>query len=178
VDEKKLEALVCTDGKRLGRADAAFVKARTGFSIGGVSPLAHAGEVLLVLDQSLRRFDTLWAAAGHPNAVFQLSPQALAQLTAAPWVDVAESSMPVTGFPAPEQGPQQSALAHLRALAAAISDTGEVPSPCISVCQIDSASGRCEGCYRTLDEIAAWSAAGPQRKRAIWQAIAQRLPAA
>jgi predicted Fe-S protein YdhL (DUF1289 family) len=68
-------------------------------------------------------------------------------------------------------------LAHLRALAAAISDSGEVPSPCISVCQIDSASGRCEGCYRTLEEIAGWSAAGPQRKRAVWRAIAQRLPA-
>lgn len=177
VDEKKLEALVCADGKRLGRADAAFVKARTGFSIGGVSPLAHAGEVLLVLDQSLQRFGTVWAAAGHPNAVFQLSPQALAQLTAAPWVDVAESATPVSGFPASEQSPQQTALAHLRALAAAISDSGEVPSPCISVCQIDSASGRCEGCYRTLEEIAGWSAAGPQRKRAVWRAIAQRLPA-
>ncbi|MCX7242663.1 MAG: DUF1289 domain-containing protein, partial [Polaromonas sp.] len=150
----------------------------TGFSIGGVSPLAHAGQVLLVLDQSLRRFDTVWAAAGHPNAVFQLSPQALAQLTAAPWVDVAESAMPVTGVPAPEPSSQQAALAHLRALAAVITESGELPSPCISVCQIDSASGRCEGCYRTLDEIAGWSAAGPQRKRAIWQAIAQRLPAA
>ena len=178
VDEKKLEALVCAAGHRLGRADAAFVKARTGFSIGGVSPLAHAGQVMLVLDQSLRRFDTVWAAAGHPNAVFQLSPQALAQLTAAPWVDVAESATPVTGVPAPEPSSQQSALAHLRALAAAITESGELPSPCISVCQIDSASGRCEGCYRTLDEIACWSAAGPQRKRAIWRAIAQRLPAA
>ena len=134
--------------------------------------------MLLVLDQSLRRFDTVWAAAGHPNAVFQLSPQALAELTAAPWVDVAESATPVSGFPAPEPNPQQAALAHLRALAAAITESGELPSPCISVCQIDSASGRCEGCYRTLDEIAAWSAAGPERKRAIWRAIAHRLPAA
>jgi prolyl-tRNA editing enzyme YbaK/EbsC (Cys-tRNA(Pro) deacylase) len=89
VDEKKLEALVCADGKRLGRADADFVKARTGFSIGGVAPVAHATPVLLLIDQSLLRFEAIWAAAGHPHAVFQLMPQALAQWTGAPVVDVA-----------------------------------------------------------------------------------------
>src|SRR5665647_2106170 len=53
VDEKKVEALVCAAGTRLGRADAAFVKDRTGFSIGGVSPLAHATPVVTLIDQSL-----------------------------------------------------------------------------------------------------------------------------
>lgn len=183
VDEKKLEALVCADGKRLGRADAAFVKARTGFSIGGVSPLAHAGEVLLVLDQSLQRFDTVWAAAGHPNAVFQLSPQALAQLTAAPWVDVAEAVLnaptapSAPSVPDPELSRRQAVCDHLRTSAASITATGEVPSPCISVCQINAASGCCEGCLRTIDEIAHWSAATPEAKREVWRAIAQRLPA-
>ena len=176
VDEKKLEALVCADGKRLGRADAAFVKARTGFSIGGVSPLAHAGEVLLVLDQSLQRFDTVWAAAGHPNAVFQLSPQDLAQLTSAPWVDVADvPAVPVVAAEAPTQ--RQAAIDHLRDCAANIAATGEVPSPCISVCQINAATGCCEGCFRTLDEIAGWSVATLEAKRSLWRAIAQRLPA-
>jgi prolyl-tRNA editing enzyme YbaK/EbsC (Cys-tRNA(Pro) deacylase)/predicted Fe-S protein YdhL (DUF1289 family) len=176
VDEKKLEALVCADGKRLGRADAAFVKARTGFSIGGVSPLAHAGEVLLVLDQSLQRFDMVWAAAGHPNAVFQLSPQALAQLTAAPWVDVADvPAVPVVAAAAPN--PRQTAIDHLRTCAANIAATGDVPSPCISVCQINAVTGSCEGCFRTLDEIAGWSVATPEAKRSVWRAIAQRLPA-
>ena len=170
VDEKKLEALVCADGKRLGRADAAFVKARTGFSIGGVSPLAHAGEVLLVLDQSLQRFDTVWAAAGHPNAVFQLSPQDLAQLTSAPWADVAD-------VPDESPNPRQAAIDHLRACAANIAPTGDVPSPCISVCQINAVTGSCEGCFRTLDEIASWSVATPEAKRSVWRAIAQRLPA-
>jgi prolyl-tRNA editing enzyme YbaK/EbsC (Cys-tRNA(Pro) deacylase)/predicted Fe-S protein YdhL (DUF1289 family) len=175
VDEKKLEAIVCADGKRLGRADAAFVKARTGFSIGGVSPLAHAGEVLLVLDQSLQRFDTVWAAAGHPNAVFQLSPQALAQLTAAPWVDVADvPAVPVVAAAAPN--PRQTAIDHLRTCAANIAATGDVPSPCISVCQINAVTGSCEGCFRTLDEIAGWSVATPEAKRSVWRAIAQRLP--
>jgi prolyl-tRNA editing enzyme YbaK/EbsC (Cys-tRNA(Pro) deacylase)/predicted Fe-S protein YdhL (DUF1289 family) len=180
VDEKKLEALVCADGKRLGRADAAFVKARTGFSIGGVSPLAHAGEVLLVLDQSLQRFDTVWAAAGHPNAVFQLSPQALAQLTAAPWADVAATAIEPLAPAVPDEAPspRQAAIDHLRACAANIAATGEVPSPCISVCQINAATGCCEGCFRTLDEIAGWSVATPEAKRSLWRAIAQRLPAA
>jgi prolyl-tRNA editing enzyme YbaK/EbsC (Cys-tRNA(Pro) deacylase)/predicted Fe-S protein YdhL (DUF1289 family) len=175
VDEKKLEALVCADGKRLGRADAAFVKARTGFSIGGVSPLAHAGEVLLVLDQSLQRFDTVWAAAGHPNAVFQLSPQALAQLTAAPWVDVADvPAVPLVAAAVPN--PRQTAIDYLRTCAANIAATGDVPSPCISVCQINAVTGSCEGCFRTLDEIASWSVATPEAKRSVWRAIAQRLP--
>jgi len=50
----------------------------------------------------------------------------------------------------------------------------QVPSPCVSVCRIDEASGLCVGCLRTLDEIAAWSALDNAGKRAVWQAIAQR----
>ncbi|HEX6794624.1 MAG TPA: DUF1289 domain-containing protein [Casimicrobiaceae bacterium] len=49
-----------------------------------------------------------------------------------------------------------------------------VPSPCISVCRIDEASGRCIGCLRTLDEIAAWSTLDDAQKRAVWAAIAKR----
>ena len=73
VDEKKVDALV---GKT-GRADAEFVKARTGFSIGGVSPLAHAVAPVTLIDRELLRFDVIWAAAGHPHGVFQLRPQDL-----------------------------------------------------------------------------------------------------
>jgi prolyl-tRNA editing enzyme YbaK/EbsC (Cys-tRNA(Pro) deacylase) len=64
VDERKVEALVCPDGKRVGRADAEFVKAKTGFSIGGVSPLAHVTDVVVLMDLSLMRFEEVWAAAG------------------------------------------------------------------------------------------------------------------
>jgi prolyl-tRNA editing enzyme YbaK/EbsC (Cys-tRNA(Pro) deacylase) len=85
VDEKKVEALV---GK-LGRADAEFVKAKTGFSIGGVSPLAHATPPVTLIDRELLRFDEIWAAAGHPHAVFKLSPAQLVQLTGAPVEDIA-----------------------------------------------------------------------------------------
>jgi len=52
---------------------------------------------------------------------------------------------------------------------------GDVPSPCISVCQLDSATEFCEGCFRTLDEIAAWGRLDDESKRAVWQLIAQRL---
>lgn len=89
VDERKVAALVCAEGQQLGRADAAFVKAGTGFSIGGVAPVAHAGPVLTLIDQELSRFETIWAAAGHPHAVFALTPQQLAALTQAPVADVA-----------------------------------------------------------------------------------------
>ncbi len=88
VDEKKVQALVCADGGKLGRADADFVKARTGFSIGGVSPVAHAHAPVTLIDEQLFRFDTIWAAAGHPHAVFRLGPDELVILTGAPVRDV------------------------------------------------------------------------------------------
>ena len=87
VDEKKLAALV---GK-VGRADADYVKARTGFTIGGVSPVAHLEKPVTVIDASLARFEVLWAAAGHPHAVFPLDMSALQQLTGAPVVDVVQA---------------------------------------------------------------------------------------
>ena len=49
-----------------------------------------------------------------------------------------------------------------------------VPSPCISVCRIDADSGRCDGCLRTLDEIAAWSRLDNDGKRGVWKIIEQR----
>ncbi|MCB0913009.1 MAG: YbaK/EbsC family protein [Propionibacteriaceae bacterium] len=84
VDEKKVSALVGA----LGRADADFVKASTGFSIGGVSPVAHTTPPVIVIDRELFRFDRVWAAAGHPHAVFPLSPDELVVLTGAPVADV------------------------------------------------------------------------------------------
>lgn len=84
VDEKKVSALV---GK-VGRADADFVKAQTGFTIGGVSPVAHLNPPVTLLDQDLWRFDEIWAAAGHPHGVFRLVPEDLRRLTGAPVADV------------------------------------------------------------------------------------------
>ncbi len=168
VDEKKLDALVCPDGKRLGRADAEFVKLKTGFSIGGVSPLAHAGPVVLMIDQSLFRFDVIWAAAGHPNAVFQLAPAELQWMTGAPVVDVAVDLHEDKINP-------RYAIDTVAARAVKIRATGEMMSPCVSVCRMHATTGLCEGCFRTMDEIAAWGNAGDDSRRAIWAQIEQRM---
>ncbi len=90
VDEHKVAVLVCAGGERLGRADAGFVKAATGFSIGGVSPLAHARPCVTLIDRELFRFAEIWAAAGHPHAVFRLTPAELQGLTGAPVCDVVD----------------------------------------------------------------------------------------
>ena len=52
-----------------------------------------------------------------------------------------------------------------------------LPSPCVSVCRMDVATGFCEGCLRTIDEIAAWSTLGNDDKRAVWLKIGQRAAA-
>lgn len=88
VDEARVQALVCQAGHKLGRADADFVKQSTGFSIGGVSPLAHANPPVTLIDRELFRFAEVWAAAGHPHGVFRLSPQDLVDWTGAPVADV------------------------------------------------------------------------------------------
>ncbi|MBL8324872.1 MAG: YbaK/EbsC family protein [Rubrivivax sp.] len=92
VDEQRVAALVCREGgQRLARADAEFVKARTGFSIGGVAPLAHREPLVLLIDRELFRFEEIWAAAGHPNGVFKLAPADLPRLTGgAPVADVVQ----------------------------------------------------------------------------------------
>jgi len=86
VDERKVAALVGA----VGRADADFVKARTGFTIGGVAPVGHLEPPVLLIDRELFRFDEIWAAAGHPNGVFRLSPEELTRLTGAPVHDVVQ----------------------------------------------------------------------------------------
>ena len=53
-------------------------------------------------------------------------------------------------------------------------DAGALPSPCLSVCRMDAASGLCEGCLRTLAEIGAWGGMDDRSKRQVWQRIEQR----
>jgi prolyl-tRNA editing enzyme YbaK/EbsC (Cys-tRNA(Pro) deacylase) len=62
------------DAKRLqlGAMSADEVRAATGFAIGGIPPLGFATEPETLIDESLQRFDTVWAAAGHPHAVFEI----------------------------------------------------------------------------------------------------------
>ena len=85
VSESKVQARV---GEGLLRADADFVRDATGFAIGGVAPTGHSKPVKLLLDEDLRRFATIWAAAGTPFSVFPATPDQLRALTRAEWSDV------------------------------------------------------------------------------------------
>lgn len=78
VDEPRLGRRL---GERLERADADFVRAHTGFAIGGVPPIAHEHRAVVILDQALFALDPLWAAAGTPHAVFCTSADELRKLT-------------------------------------------------------------------------------------------------
>ncbi|SMF46130.1 Cys-tRNA(Pro) deacylase, prolyl-tRNA editing enzyme YbaK/EbsC [Tistlia consotensis] len=85
VDEKKVAAAI---GEAIGRADAEFVRARTGFAIGGVPPLGHLEPPLVVLDEDLKAYDEIWAAAGTPNAVFRLTPADLPAVAGGAFAEV------------------------------------------------------------------------------------------
>ena len=78
VDEKRMAK---TAGEALGRADADFVRAETGFAIGGVAPVGHIKPVRTFIDRDLQQYEEIWAAAGKPNAVFRLTPDDLVALT-------------------------------------------------------------------------------------------------
>jgi prolyl-tRNA editing enzyme YbaK/EbsC (Cys-tRNA(Pro) deacylase) len=85
VDEKRLEALI---GEPLGKADADFVRQRTGFVIGGVPPVGHQEKLVTFIDRDLLQFGELWAAAGTPHAVFRLKPAELLQMTGGQVADI------------------------------------------------------------------------------------------
>ena len=72
------------------RPDAAYVREVTGYAIGGIPPVGHPHPVRTVMDEDLLRFDTVWAAAGHPHAVFGIAPAELARATGAQVLALAE----------------------------------------------------------------------------------------
>ncbi|CAB3675306.1 YbaK/EbsC family protein [Achromobacter mucicolens] len=86
VDEAKVAAQV----GELAKADARFVRDMTGYAIGGVCPIGHAVKPVMLLDADLFNYESLWAAAGHPHTVFNLTPAQLADMTGAPVADVAQ----------------------------------------------------------------------------------------
>jgi prolyl-tRNA editing enzyme YbaK/EbsC (Cys-tRNA(Pro) deacylase) len=79
-DEGLLAAAV---GEAVERPDAAYVRETTGYSIGGIPPVGHPAPLRTLLDEDLLRFEVVWAAAGHPHAVFPIAPATLAQATRA-----------------------------------------------------------------------------------------------
>ena len=80
VSEEGISALL---GERIEKADAAFVREKTGFAIGGVPPLGHAGAPATFLDEDLPQEEEVWAAAGYTHVVFGLGPEELRRITAA-----------------------------------------------------------------------------------------------
>jgi Cys-tRNA(Pro) deacylase len=76
VDEKRIRELI---GEKLGKADADFVRQHTGYAIGGVPPFGHQSPFPVYVDEDFLRYKSIWAAAGTPNAVFQLNPDELVQ---------------------------------------------------------------------------------------------------
>jgi prolyl-tRNA editing enzyme YbaK/EbsC (Cys-tRNA(Pro) deacylase) len=85
VDEAKVAGLL---GEAVGKADAAYVREHTGFAIGGVAPLAHPEPITAFVDEDLLAEERVWAAAGSPNALFDLSPQELVAVAGARVADV------------------------------------------------------------------------------------------
>jgi prolyl-tRNA editing enzyme YbaK/EbsC (Cys-tRNA(Pro) deacylase) len=74
VDEKRISQYA---GEPIGRAEAEFVREVTGFAIGGIPPFGHLQKMKTYMDEDLLKYQTVWAAAGTPNAIFELTPQAL-----------------------------------------------------------------------------------------------------
>lgn len=87
VDVGKIEA---SEALRLRRADGNAVKKATGFAIGGIPPVGHDRPLTTLLDRDLKRYETIWAAAGTPHAVFRLTPEKLERLTGGRWLDLRE----------------------------------------------------------------------------------------
>jgi prolyl-tRNA editing enzyme YbaK/EbsC (Cys-tRNA(Pro) deacylase) len=88
VDAKKVANLL---GEKVKRASPEFVRDNTGYAIGGVPPVAHRIEPIVLIDETLFDLECLWAAAGTPNAVFRLLPDDLSRLTAGVVADIAEA---------------------------------------------------------------------------------------
>ena len=92
------ESIIATHlGETIERATANFVRDRTGFAIGGVPPIGHSEPVLIIIDEDLRSFDEIWAAAGTPNSVFRLNFDDLVQLTNGTVTRVAEGPSVTSG---------------------------------------------------------------------------------
>jgi prolyl-tRNA editing enzyme YbaK/EbsC (Cys-tRNA(Pro) deacylase) len=86
-DMARVESAV---GEPVERPDADYVREITGYSIGGIPPVGHPRALPTLLDEDLLRFETVWAAAGHPHAVFPIAPGVLAQATGATVLTLAE----------------------------------------------------------------------------------------
>ena len=81
-------------GEEIERPDAAYVREVTGYSIGGIPPVGHPAPLRTLLDEDLLRFEVVWAAAGHPHAVFPIAPSVLAEAAGATVIRLAAPPFP------------------------------------------------------------------------------------
>jgi prolyl-tRNA editing enzyme YbaK/EbsC (Cys-tRNA(Pro) deacylase) len=85
LDERRLAGVA---GEPVKKADAETARAATGFAIGGVPPFGHATEVPVFMDRDLLGYAQVWAAAGRPDSVFEISPERLRELSSATVTDL------------------------------------------------------------------------------------------
>ena len=85
IHEKRVGKII---GDALGKADATFVREATGYPIGGVSPVVQNPNVRVLIDEDILQYDSIWGAAGHPKAVFNMTPDELVSLTGGEVVSV------------------------------------------------------------------------------------------
>ena len=79
-----------SEKKNVRMASADEVKSQTGYTIGGVSPVGHINKIQIFIDNSLSRFTDIFAAAGHPNAIFKINYEKLIQITKGDVKDITE----------------------------------------------------------------------------------------
>lgn len=84
IDPQKVEQVL---GRPIGKANAALVRATTGFAIGGVPPVGHATALPILIDQDLLQYPVVYAAAGTPNTVFPIAPADLVHITGGTVID-------------------------------------------------------------------------------------------
>ncbi len=88
LDDKKLAAACGASKNKIKRADADTVREVTGFAIGGVPPFGHKTRIPVYIDRDFWQYETIWAAAGTPNAVFAVAPENLARVTGGQVLDL------------------------------------------------------------------------------------------
>ena len=86
VNEDKIEKIT---NEKIKKADAEFVKSKTGFSIGGVPPFEHKEKIEIFIDKDLMNHSEIWAAAGNPHSVFKLTPLQLEEISRGKIIEVA-----------------------------------------------------------------------------------------
>jgi len=157
VDLRKLEAL----------AGGGYVPV----DVGTVTPVPSDGLTVLI-DESLQRFEAVWLNAGHPAWWFSTTTEQLQR-----WAGTATVAL-ACDVAATELAMERRLRLLVRSRAVVASASEDVPSPCISVCRVDSATGQCTGCFRTLSEISRWARSDPDAQRALWLVLGERAQAA